>query len=170
MEKRIQTVIDGVPVIFELLSVGPASPEAITALEENLKREVSANSNLSIQTQNGKTLVAKIGNEQNPATQEDIAKVQKAINTGAINPADLIDRINQIEQAMSQSTTDKPWWTSRTIISNVLFIVVAIAAVFGFNIQVSEEWITIIGVLMGIINIWLRKGTNKPIAKQFLPK
>lgn len=169
MQKRVSTVIDGVPVVFELLSVGPATPEAITTFEANISKEVSLNPNLSINTQDGKLQVVQVGNGTNPPSQADIAKIQKAINTGAIDPAALIDRINQIEQALAASTNDKPWWTSRIIISNIVFIVVAIGAVFGFNIQISEEMVTLIGVVMGLINIWLRKSTSQSISKRILP-
>lgn len=169
MQKRVSTVIDGVPVVFELLSIGPATPEALTTFEANISKEVSLNPSLSIPTQDGKLQVVQVGNGVAPASAADIEKVQKAINTGAIDPAALIDRLNQIEQALASSTVDKPWWTSRTIISNVVFIIVAIAAVFGFQISISEEWITLIGVLMGIVNIWLRKTTTQPLSKRMLP-
>ncbi len=172
MKRRIETVLDGVPVIFELLSVGPASPEAITNFEQNIEKETSPASlanPLSIETASGKLQVVKVGNGK-PATQEQIEKVQNAINTGAINPQELIDRINQIEQAISQSTNEKPWWTSKIILSNAAFIVSAIAARFGFNIEIGEDWLLIIGSILGAWNIYLRKGTSRPIAKNFLPK
>lgn len=170
MQKRVSTVIDNVPVVFELLSVGPATPEALTTFEANISKEVSLNPNLSINTNEGKLQVVQVGNGNVPASPADIATVQKAINTGAIDPAALLDRLNQIEQALAGSTSDKPWWTSRTVISNIVFIVVALAAVFGFQISISEEWITIIGVLMGLVNIWLRNKTTRPLAKNLLPK
>ena len=167
MQKRVSTVIDGVPVTFELLSVGPATPEAITTFEANIAKEVS---NLSISTQNGKLQVVQVGNGNAPPSQEEIAKIQKAINTGAIDPAQLIDRINQIEQAINNSTAEYPWWASRQIVSNVVFIAVSAAAVFGFQIQVSEEMITLAFMVLSLINIWMRKTSKgSKISSKLIP-
>lgn len=170
MQKRISTVIDGVPVVFELLSVGPASPEAITNFEQNISKEVSVSQNLSISTEEGKLQVIQVGDVGSPANPEEIEKVKKAINTGNINVAELMDRINQIEEAVNSSTDGKPWWASRTIISNLAFIVVAGAAIFGFQIQISEDVITLVFMALSLLNIWIRKTSkSSPISRQILP-
>lgn len=179
MQKRVSTVIDGVPVIFELISVGPASPEAITNLEKNLSQEVSitpqvapqVNPQMFIPTEEGNLQVVQVGNGDKPASPEEIEKVQRAINMGAINVQELMDKLNQIEQAMNSATPEKPWWTSRTILSNVIFILVTIAAVFGFQIQISEDVITLIFVLLSMANIWIRKTSkSRPISRQLIPR
>jgi hypothetical protein len=171
MQSLIHTVIDGVPVVFQLLSVGPATPEAITIFERNLNMEI--NNIPLVKTTEGNLKVVKIGDNDNPSTT-DIQKVERALinakDNSSVNVNELIDRLNQIEQAMNEETPEKPWWTSRTILSNLVFILVTIAAVFGFNIQISEEIVSLIFVILGMVNIWIRKTSKEvKISSKIIP-
>lgn len=65
----------------------------------------------------------------------------------------------------------KPWYRSKTIIFNALWLVVGIAGFFGFrefqpDPQV-ESLLSVVGALLPIVapllNLYLRKVTNQPI-------
>lgn len=168
MQKIVKTVIDKIPVTFELISIGPATPEQLANFEQNINKELQ--SQLSIETNDGKLQVIQVGDGNVPATPEELEKVRNAIKSGNINAQELMDRLNQIEQVLN-NPDGKPWWTSRTIITNVIFIAVAIAAVFGFNIPISEDIITIVCLLVSVVNIWLRKRSkSRPISNKLIPR
>ncbi len=164
MQKTVSTIIEGVPVTLEFISIGPASPDAINAFEKAIL-PIEGEKSL----QEGKIKLLNIGTIENPATPEQISQVQSAISTGKVDLQDLLNKINEIEQAVQGSTQEKPWWTSKIIISNAIYIVVTGAAVFGFDVQVSEETIALIGSLMGLMNIFLRKHTSKAISFKAIP-
>lgn len=154
MQKTITTTIEGVPVTLEFISIGPASPDAINAFEKAIS------DNNPVDTK-GQIKLLNIGTIDNPATPEQINQVQNAISTGKVNLEDLINKINEIEQAIESSTEEKPWWTSKIIISNLAFIVISVGAVFGLEIKISEETLVLIGSAMGLANIIFRKCFTK---------
>ncbi len=164
MQKTVSTVIEGVPVTLEFISIGPASPDALNAFEKAISPAEGEKA-----LKEGQIKLVTIGTIESPATPEQINQVQNAISTGKVDLQDLVNKINEIEQAIQGSTQEKPWWTSKIIISNLIYIGVTAAAVFGFNVEISEETIALVGSLMGILNIFLRKGSNKAISAKMIP-
>jgi len=60
----------------------------------------------------------------------------------------------------------KPWYTSKTLWFNALFLVSAIAAYFGFaDFKPDSNVVELAGVVVSVINIVLRFVTKEPIAK-----
>lgn len=64
----------------------------------------------------------------------------------------------------------KPWYTSRTIWFNVVYVVLmalgTVLSGLGYDsFQPSPEVVEIAGVLLAIINVVLRRLTTQPIGK-----
>lgn len=72
---------------------------------------------------------------------------------------------NLVTVASGIEADPKNWWKSRTIWVNLGAIVTIIAAKYGLDIQFSEDTLAAIPVLLGIMNLFLRSITTKPIGK-----
>lgn len=58
----------------------------------------------------------------------------------------------------------KPWYQSKTVLFNVLFLLVSVAAVFGFSsFQPEPKWAEAIAAVVAILNIVLRFISKDPI-------
>jgi len=168
MSKTIKTTLDGVPVEMELVSIGPSSRMKIDNMKGNLAREIVINA----QTHQPQT-TKDTGKPQEPKEtinmnqeKEESQEVKEFVSG---QETKIVQEIEQIGQEIQNATDEKPWWTSRIIIANLAFIISGLAATFGFNIAISEEYITIIGAIMGVINIYLRKTTTQSISSKALP-
>ena len=83
----------------------------------------------------------------------------------------IAENISAIANEIQYQRPEIPWWTSRTIVSNIVVIVVAILAVFGLQIQISEETITLILAAVSLLNILIRKTSfGSKISSSLLPK
>ena len=150
MSKIIQTKIDNVPVELEIINVGPASPDDIKRLSENLAKEATVKP--------ASVRVLKVGTDKNPASVEEIQKIEDQVNnTPAEMMGDLIESLSTVEEG-------KNWWKSKTVWVNIVAIVGSIGAVFGFNIPLDPELcMTLFPVILGAINLVLRKTTKKAL-------
>ena len=150
MSKVITTQIDGVPVELEILNVGPASPDDIQRLSENLAHESSVKP--------AKVRVIKVGTDEKPATPEEIKKIEAQVeNTPAEMIGSLIENLSNVEEG-------KAWWQSKTIWVNIAAIVGSVGAMFGLNIPLDPELcMTLFPVILGVVNLILRGKTNKPL-------
>lgn len=62
-------------------------------------------------------------------------------------------------------TEAKSIFTSKTFWANFISVVVSVGAAFGIPLPLTpEEQATLVGVIMGIINIGLRFVTTKPVS------
>ncbi len=62
----------------------------------------------------------------------------------------------------------KPFYESKTFWFNVLFLLVSVAAYFGFgDFKPSNDTVELAGVIVGVVNVILRFYTNKPVG--FVP-
>ena len=66
---------------------------------------------------------------------------------------------------MSDVTTEsKPFWQSKTFWANAVAIVASVAGVFGAGEVLDPEMqATVVGVVMGVVNIVLRFVTDKAV-------
>lgn len=153
MSKIITTKIDGVPVKLEILNVGPASPDEIQRLSNNLAQESNVSTKLPAQVK-----VLKIGTDEKPATAEEVKKIEEQVgNTPAEMIGDLVDSLSEVDEG-------KEWWQSRMVWVNIAAIIGSIGAVFGFNIPIDPELaMTIFPLILGVVNLILRKKTSKSI-------
>ena len=83
------------------------------------------------------------------------------------NNVDKKETISENLESASNIITNDPknWWKSKTIWVNLGAIVTMVAAKYGFNVALSEEMLTSIPLILGIVNIFLRSITHKPIGK-----
>ena len=151
MSKIIKTQIDNVPVELEIINVGPASPDDIKRLSENLAKEATVKSASTVR-------VLKVGTNENPATVEEIQKIEAQVNESpAEMMGDLIESLSTVEEG-------KKWWKSKTVWVNIVAIIGSIGAVFGLNIPLDPELcMTLFPIILGAINIVLRKTTKKAL-------
>lgn len=80
-----------------------------------------------------------------------------------VSNAPLADNLETVASVIEADP--KNWWKSKTIWVNVGAIISMVAAKYGFNIHFSEEMLTSIPLVLGIVNIFLRSITSKPISK-----
>ncbi len=59
----------------------------------------------------------------------------------------------------------KKWYESKTLWFNILALVVAIAAAFGYTGELPPEWSIFVPAIVAIINIALRIVTHQPIER-----
>jgi len=59
----------------------------------------------------------------------------------------------------------KRWYMSKTLIFNILALIVAIAAGFGYKGELPAEWAVFVPAIIAIINLILRFATDRPIRK-----
>jgi len=105
-----------------------------------------------------KVRVLKVGNAENPATESEFnAIVDKINNTPTEMIQNLITSLTTIPEG-------KEWWESRMVWVNIIAIVGAIGAYFGLPIHIEPELaMTIYPLILGLINVYLRNKTDKPI-------
>jgi hypothetical protein len=145
----INTDIDGVPTRLQLVSVGPATRNEIQNLEDNLNDESSTKINiLSI-------------NSEDATVRGNITEKIKA------NQGDIVKNLEGIYEELSSMPKSKKWWTSKTIIVNILGLALSVAAIFGFQLD-AETSATLLPMAMSIINIFLRFITKDSI-EEVLP-
>ena len=72
--------------------------------------------------------------------------------------------INKLVDNKKGDIMGKNWFQSKTIWFGILFIIVAIANVFGFgDFEPATYWNEIITAIIGFVTIWFRKTTNTPV-------
>ena len=57
----------------------------------------------------------------------------------------------------------KPFWASKTLITNFVAVVAAVATTFGLSVGVELQ-AEVVAVVMGVANIALRFVTTKPLS------
>jgi len=161
MNQIIKTKIDGVPVEVEVVKMGPATAPEINKLEKSIAKE-DKDYVLSPPQQ---ITVVKIGENGN-ASPEDVDKVKKALAESK-DPAALIQ---DLVVSVSNVPSGKDWWTSKTVWLNGLAILTAFFAYFNVDFKIDPELFAVIfPVIVGMINLWLRKGTATPLTKRLVP-
>lgn len=148
---QIKTKIDGVPVVLELIQVGPADIKDIDELNKNLKKEEQP---VKIPA-NHMVRVLEVGDEN--TTEEEKQNVKDKVD--GKDTAELIgDLVESLEN------TDKDWYLSKTVWVNVIAIAAAIGAYFGLDINIEPEAaLTLASVIMSVVNLALRKTTKSGI-------
>jgi len=166
MNQIIKTQIDGVPVEIEIVSVGPATPVEINTLESNINKENQA----PIQSAPQQIKTIKIGNTDNPASEEDVAKVQKAL----ADKKDAATLITDLATTIQNMPAGKNWWESKVVWVNIIGIITTGLAYFGIDAKVNPELetfvVTVLPLIIGAINLYYRKGTNIPLNDTIIPK
>ena len=107
-----------------------------------------------------KVRVLKVGDDNNPATESEFNEIVAKINdTPTEMIQHLITSINNIPEG-------KEWWESKTVWVNIIAIFGAIGTYLGLPINISPELaMTIYPLVLGLINVYLRNKTEKPINK-----
>jgi hypothetical protein len=158
MNKSIRAYVNGIPVKLEIITEGTINDQDLLNIKERVShKQFDETPVLSVESKNAKIQIT-----------QDKESGSAKIDPKNITIEDINNIMEEVEKAVEQSTDEKPWWTSRIIISNAVFIIGAVAAVFGFELTLTQEQITLIGVIMGLINIWLRKQTTKSISKKII--
>jgi hypothetical protein len=102
--------------------------------------------------------VLKVGDDENPATESEINSIVDKINN---TPTEMIQNLIT---SLTTVPEGKEWWQSRMVWVNVVAIIGAISAYFGLPIHIEPELaMTIYPLILGLINVYLRNKTNKPI-------
>ena len=105
-----------------------------------------------------KVRVLKVGDESNPATEFETNQIVDKINN---TPTEII--LNLIA-SLNDVPKGKEWWESRTVWVNIIAIIAGIGAYFGLPIYIEPEFaMTVYPLILGLINIFLRNKTNKPL-------
>ena len=165
MNQIIKTKIDGVPVEIEMISVGPATPVEILALEKSLNSENTE----PISSNPLQITKIKVGDDKTPATAADVEKVQKALS----GKKDAATLISDLAQSVKENPNGKDWWKSKTIWVNLISIVVTVLTYFGIDAKVNPQLetaiVTIAPLIIGMLNLYLRKGTDIKINSKIIP-
>jgi hypothetical protein len=69
----------------------------------------------------------------------------------------------QINEALENTPEGKEWWESKTIWVNIIAIISALAANFGFHFEVPPETYALFPAILAIVNVFLRNKTEKPL-------
>ena len=148
MSKIIKTQIDGIDVELELTNFGEESSTIVTTGEINTQEKPAP-----------QIKVIKVGNGDG-ASEEDTKKVTDKVNSHSAELiASLINAISQIP------ASGKPWWQSRILWVNIIAILSSVTAYFGFslNFLTPEMCMTLVPIIMGALNIYLRLRAKDPI-------
>ena len=57
----------------------------------------------------------------------------------------------------------KKWYASKTFWFNILALVAAVAAQFGYSGQLPDEWAVFVPVIVTVVNMFLRLLVKEPI-------
>lgn len=174
MNKIINTKIDGIPIELEIINFDNKSPQNTENTEEtNQPKEVMvADGNGGskappISTPSNKIRVTRIGTEETPATAADVDKVTSAIKENVDLQHVLEDLVFGIQIA------GKDWWQSKVIWINLITVIVSASAYFGFDLKkynINADFLaTLITIILGMVNLYYRKGTDTPINQITIP-
>lgn len=154
-KRIIKTTLDGIPVELSITKLGPASPNEVKNVALNLKSED--------QNSKTKTTVVDVQNKES-LSRRDLNKVEgtiKDLQEQSHGSEDLFEHLLELYNEIESHPKEKNWWESKTIWVNVGAIVAIIGSFFGLNLNIPPEtYVTIAGVLMPLLNIWLRSETN----------
>lgn len=164
MGRTIKTIIDGVPVELEIVKIGSsvASENSSDLTKAVIVNDGNGGSTVpAITTPSQNVRILQIGDDKSPATASDVEKVNKAINQNKDMGQVLEDIANCLQ------ATGKDWWKSKVIWINLITIIGSCAAYLGFDFKshnINPETIaTLITVVLGVVNLYYRKGTDIPI-------
>ena len=160
MSRIIKTKIDGVPVTLELLQVGPAESKEIKRLDKNLaKEELKAKNDAVVIPSNTQVRVVSIGDDESPATDEQKKQVEDKVNA-----QDAVELIGDLVESINSLPPQKDWFQSKTVWANIIVILLSIGTYFGLDIEIEPETaMTLAGLVIGGINLFLRKNTSSAI-------
>lgn len=157
----IKTEISGVPVELEFFNkegsdVTTTDMPAVQIYDGNggfnIKPVLSSDQGLRI---------VSVGSENKPATTSDINKVVESVSTS--NTCSIVSEVTDLLKNIN-AIPCKEIWQSKVIWLNVLSIAATVAAHYGFDFKahgIDEESVaTLIITVVGIINVYLRKGTD----------
>ena len=151
----IKTKIDKVPVEFEIKSVGPASIEDIDKFKEDLE------SGNIVVVKKSATSSAPISNPYLKSEDSDENSTENVLE---------VDKSEEVPLAevVLQSSKDKPWWKSKTVVAN---IVTAAGCAIATFLTDNPEMATYLPLsVLAAINLVLRGMSKTPITIPFKDK
>lgn len=157
MNQTFKTQIDGVNVEIQINHPDHDDPRAETT-------STTTAAILTTSTTTPQFNIVKVGEGKT----EEIAKVKAALSDGNKDSAALVqDLINSIESVPS----GKDWWASKTVWVNAISILAAILTHFGItNFDLDAQMFDMaFPIIIAIINMWLRRGTNVPLSDKVVP-
>ena len=149
---KFEVTIDKVPVHLDVKIVGPASLEDIDSFREKLNSGDVSLSVCEILDSNSEEFCDDSSEVQvvlQEVSQEEVSQEKNAKN----------------KEVLVTEKSEKPWYYSKTLISNVLAI---IACVLGI-IVTNNPGAVIPAAILAIINVYLRsitKDSIKPLKKK----
>jgi len=172
MNKIINTTIDGIPIELEIVNFDSKNLNSLTE-EQNQPKEVLVSDGNGgskappISTPSKKIRVTRIGNEEKPASAADVEKVSGAIKDNTDLQHVLEDLVSNIQ------VSGKNWWNSKVIWINLITVITSASAYFGLDLKqynINIDLIaTLITIVLGIANLYYRKGTDIPINQITIP-
>jgi hypothetical protein len=167
MNKTISTTIDGIPIELEIIDFDNKNSKVQNESTSNQPKEVlvadgnGGSKAPPISTPSQKIRVVRIGSEETPATAADVEKVNSAIQ-------DNVDLQHILEDLVSNiQTAGKNWWQSKVIWINLITVIISASAYFGIDLEkynINPDFIaTLITIILGMVNLYYRKGTDTPI-------
>ena len=146
MAKTYKTALAGVPVVIQLIAVGPAPQEDILAMEALLEQNSSDVSDHPLPVV--------------PPVVENTTGTQDEPSSEPSSAADIIKALTED----SKNIDPKPIWQSKVMWINAVAILSAIGAFFGFNLSIPTEWYPILVVLGAGANMFFRhRGYAAPL-------
>lgn len=157
MSKTYKTSLAGVPVIIQLIAVGPAPQEDILAMEALLEQNSSEVSNhpLPVITSVDTPVVSPVV----PITEQTtVTKDEPSAETQS--SADIIKSLTED----TKNTDPKPIWQSKVMWINAVAILSAVGAFFGFNLSIPTEWYPVLVAVGAGANMFFRhRGYAAPL-------
>ena len=157
----IKTIINGVPVELEFVN---AADGDITLREVQVQDGNGGSKVNPISSLDQSVRVISVGSAEKPASPEDVVNISNAVANS--NASTIISEVSDLLNNI-KDISGKEIWQSKVVWLNVLSIAATIAAHFGFDFKahgINEETLaTILVTAVGIINLYLRKGTDTPL-------
>lgn len=185
IRKELTTTVDDVPVLMEIKSLGPSTPEKLynfisnhlrndqPKLLESPQKEIpviedyeftntsSQGEHYSIESSIPEPITVSNPNNDIQFSQNNKkAEIEQQLKKENKDPIDLIIEIGN---ALEELPDDKPWWSSKVVIANILAIVSLIVAYFGLDIEFSEQAYVILPGIISLLNMAMRFFTNTGI-------
>jgi len=174
---KFEVTIDKVPVHLDVKIVGPASLEDIDSFREKLNSGDVSLSVCEILDSNSEefcddssevqVVLQEVSQEevsQEEVSQEEVS--QEEVSQEEVSQEEVSQEKNaKNKEVLVTEKSEKPWYYSKTLISNVLAI---IACVLGI-IVTNNPGAVIPAAILAIINVYLRsitKDSIKPLKKK----
>jgi len=163
-KRVIKTTLDGIPVELTINKLGPSSPPNIKNVAHNLSSE---DQNLiQVNIENKKSL----SSNQIKQAEGAIGSLKEQFQGNE----EIFEHLLELYDATNNLPKDKEWWESKTIWVNITALIAIAGSFFGLNLNIPPETlVALAGIIMPLLNIWLRKVSSskiKPIPKPRIMK